>query len=579
LREIACPPGRESAPLGPSIIQRLHDLGDNDAANRLAILDRAFDDPCFRVVVFGEFNRGKSTLINALLGRFVLPAKLVPTTGHVTRLLHGSPEQVHVRLRDGQSLTCELEQLGDFAALNRDGAARDDIETIEVAVQSPILADGLALIDTPGVNEREAQTRRARSAIELADLVLLLLDARQLLAEHERKLAADWLGGTLGKTVVPVVNFMNLVEEQERAGLRERMDRWCLAHLQPEFGRGWFEVNALGALAHALGKQAPPCDDFHALLSLLKNCNRLFREPSTSAAERMNRDRMTTEQPRLSRLKRTRLRQLLVELHECRKRNDHASEQMRDNLARVSEERQQRRELLRRLAARFDAETPVQRERLLHWAAKLLAGHLEALVANSLTGRDRRALQDHAARWYREYLTDAIQSIERNSAAMIHQLADAPLRRPEPFTIRERMMLSARPQQPLVDLEDADLAFRMSVGDAIGTFVLPLPFVGETIGNTVLHWLRRYLSFKAQTYCDMAVEQARTRWNADAGQVMAILQAQYDARSTELRRELLEKLALAEVPFAAATEALQREELSRALEDCEKSLVQWGELA
>ena len=52
------------------------------------------------LVVFGEFNRGKSTLVNAILGRVVLLAKLVPTTGHVTTVLWGEEERVRVQFAD-----------------------------------------------------------------------------------------------------------------------------------------------------------------------------------------------------------------------------------------------------------------------------------------------------------------------------------------------------------------------------------------------------------------------------------------------------------------------------------------------
>jgi small GTP-binding protein len=547
LREVTPQPAQRLQTAGtlaahlPRAVELLRAVHEDDSANRLERLHGRLDDPVLRVVVFGEFNRGKSTLINALLGRFVLPAKLVPTTGHVTSVVHGAEELVRIRLLDGQTLTCGLNELEPFAILSRGGVAREDVESIEVVVAAPLLAGGLTLIDTPGVNEQEAQTRRAQGAIALADLVLLVLDTRQLLGESEQKLAIDWLTQQLGKPVILVVNFMNLVDEQERPALRERLGRWCRAHMPVQSGRGWFEVNALGALAHALGKRPPPDDDFERLRSHLAHC-----VPGREI----------------------RLRQLLVDIEECRQHNAGTLRELSDNLAKVAEARAQRRDLLVRLVTRLEAEVPVERERLANEARKVLSEQLEALVYVCLTGRERPMLEAHAVAWYQDYLGAAIQTIERRAAELVQFLAGEHLRRPELFTVRERMVLNARPTLPMIDPADGDMAFRISVGEAIGTFVLPLPLVGEKVGQTLRGWLAHYLSFEPCSYADACVQAARARWQADAEQAQAIVLEQYDARAAALRQELSTQLEVAESALAVATEQGQREELEIVLEQC-----------
>jgi hypothetical protein len=80
--------------ISPDTVERtLWALGDDDRAKRLSQLHRHFEAPTSRVAIFGEFSRGKSTLINALLGRIVLPAMLVRTTGHAMRLVYGRTEE------------------------------------------------------------------------------------------------------------------------------------------------------------------------------------------------------------------------------------------------------------------------------------------------------------------------------------------------------------------------------------------------------------------------------------------------------------------------------------------------------
>lgn len=186
-------------------------IGENKNAQHFAELRASLNHPHLRVVIFGEFSRGKSTLINALLGRDVLKARLTPTTGHVTQISYGAREEVRVRMVGGRTETCSLDRLESFTSLNHENLARDDIELVEVVVNCPLLSNGAVLVDTPGVNDKEAQTRRAEHAITSADLVLMVLDARQLLNSGERGLAVDWLSKELGKPVVVVVNFMNFM--------------------------------------------------------------------------------------------------------------------------------------------------------------------------------------------------------------------------------------------------------------------------------------------------------------------------------------------------------------------------------
>src|SRR5579863_2908842 len=68
---------------------------------RLRDLSACLAEDRFNLVVMGRFNRGKSSLMNAILGTDRLPTGLVPLTSVITRVIYGSAERARVEFRDG----------------------------------------------------------------------------------------------------------------------------------------------------------------------------------------------------------------------------------------------------------------------------------------------------------------------------------------------------------------------------------------------------------------------------------------------------------------------------------------------
>ncbi len=82
--------------------------GDVAAVDELV---RRLDGRALRVLVAGEAKRGKSTLVNALLGRDLLPTGVVPLTAVVTSVRHGPAERLIVRFADGTTSCLPMECL------------------------------------------------------------------------------------------------------------------------------------------------------------------------------------------------------------------------------------------------------------------------------------------------------------------------------------------------------------------------------------------------------------------------------------------------------------------------------------
>ncbi|MFC4426639.1 dynamin family protein [Deinococcus navajonensis] len=199
---------------------------------------RALDET-FLLVVVGEFNAGKSSFVNALLGAPVLPEGVTPTTDRIYVLVHGETPGQMEPTRDPfvSRLTYPLPSL-----------------------------EGVALVDTPGTNAIIRQHQALTEGfLPRADLVLFLTSADRPFTESERQflsLAARW-----GRSVIMVVNKADLLETQEqRAQVREFVEsgaRGVLGLTPPVL-----LISARGEQRGRASGQGDP--GFHALREILK---------------------------------------------------------------------------------------------------------------------------------------------------------------------------------------------------------------------------------------------------------------------------------------------------------------------
>jgi Dynamin family len=178
----------------------------------------------FRIAVFGPFNYGKSTLLNALLGDKTLPMDLIPTTGAAITVRYGDRLCTRIQLRSGQVLEASgTEILQRFAVLDGDLCMNAEVAAVEVFCPHPWLQTGVELVDLPGTNDREAQDALVRDQLRSVDLIVQVLDGRKLMTLGEREHLRDWLQDRGIDTVVFVVNFLNLLEPEDQKQVYNRM--------------------------------------------------------------------------------------------------------------------------------------------------------------------------------------------------------------------------------------------------------------------------------------------------------------------------------------------------------------------
>ena len=163
-------------------------------------------------------------MLNALLGDKTLPIDLVPTTGAAITVNYGSELSSRITLTNGQVLEEPgTDLLKQYATLDEQRCMRQDVTAVEVKCPHPFLQPGVELVDLPGTDDREAQNELVYNKLLEADVVIQLLDGRKLMTLAEREHLRDWLLERGITTVVFVVNFLNLMEPDERKQVMYRL--------------------------------------------------------------------------------------------------------------------------------------------------------------------------------------------------------------------------------------------------------------------------------------------------------------------------------------------------------------------
>lgn len=182
-------------------------------AQRAAMLTASIDlNRPIKVVVVGEFNSGKSTLVNALCGMDVLPSGIIPTTATVNVVSYSPTASIQVNYTDGSSkdLAFSKDALQQFTARN---GAQSQIR--EIRINTPNLSPNTVLVDTPGVNDiNETRSEIVYGILPEADVVVFLMDIQQPLKRSE----VDFLRfRILGTSMVKTIFVLNHIDRVSSA--------------------------------------------------------------------------------------------------------------------------------------------------------------------------------------------------------------------------------------------------------------------------------------------------------------------------------------------------------------------------
>lgn len=233
----------------------------------------------FKVLVIGEFKRGKSTFINALLGAEILPSSVNPCTAIISEVKYGSRKAATVyfntdvgELPEGVSpdavdyinrhkakgaippLKVPFKQLRDYVAISGAEATGERQEPgvgspfnhAEIRVPLGLCKSGVEIIDSPGLNEQEERSAIATGYVDEADAIIFVLSCENLASMTEMAAIKDFERRG-NRSIFFVCNKIDNVDEEEQEDLKEHARKRLLCHTDLK-ERGVYFVSAKQAL-------------------------------------------------------------------------------------------------------------------------------------------------------------------------------------------------------------------------------------------------------------------------------------------------------------------------------------------
>ncbi len=256
-------------------------LGEYSIAEDLQQLVARISEGRFYVACIGQFKRGKSTLLDALVGELILPTGVVPVTAVPTVLRFGAQRSARVLIA-GKWQVVRTEDLAHYVSEELNPENRKCVDGVEVFLPSNLLAHGMCLVDTPGIGSVFAgNTETTKEFIPQIDAAILVVGADPPISGEELALIE-----AVAVNVDEILIVLNKVDRVS-AGEREQASAFATRVLESRLKRAAGRIYEVSALNRLRGSSSSDDDDWDLLVEDLgRMATRSGEALTNSAAER-----------------------------------------------------------------------------------------------------------------------------------------------------------------------------------------------------------------------------------------------------------------------------------------------------
>lgn len=190
---------------------------------RITEIEQRIQMKKFRIAVVGEFNRGKSSFINVLLGKRILPEDILPTTATINRVTYGEVPKAYLIMKNTGEKSQEIpvEELTSYVTKLTESSAKAASEIYEAVVEYPTMLcfNDVDLIDTPGMNDMDDMNAVTVNRLEDIDLAIVAINAQYPYSETENRFVVKLLESKKICQIIFVVTHFDMIRDKDKKKL------------------------------------------------------------------------------------------------------------------------------------------------------------------------------------------------------------------------------------------------------------------------------------------------------------------------------------------------------------------------
>lgn len=168
----------------------------------------------FSLVVLGDFKRGKSTVINAILGKSITPVNVAPETFTINSIGYAEKPSAEAVLKNGNRIKLEPEDLKRERLENLMRAFPHKLDYIEIKDNIDILKE-IRIVDTPGLSDLDLLDKQVQDYLVNADAIVFVASALSPFSESEQMFLASYVRPLNFNKLYVLVNMIDAMNSQE----------------------------------------------------------------------------------------------------------------------------------------------------------------------------------------------------------------------------------------------------------------------------------------------------------------------------------------------------------------------------
>lgn len=249
-----------------------HSLQLDDIEKKLGFEEKQLEKEKFTVVVVGEFSRGKSTFVNAMMGKKILPSSKEPTTNIINKIVYGENATYTLYYKDNTTKDITKKEFDHIKAQSENNRVEKLVRTARAAVdkiknptsnENPFsdiqyakitypldfCKNNVEVVDTPGTNDlNRARIEITYEYLNQAEAAILILGADQALSKSEYTFLKERVLGNHIKDVFIVINYKDQLTPTEE----QKVFQYVADHIAKlgDFSNRIFMVSSRQALLY-----------------------------------------------------------------------------------------------------------------------------------------------------------------------------------------------------------------------------------------------------------------------------------------------------------------------------------------